>query len=324
MVLKSKRIISVLLVLTFVFVVVGCGSSTVAQVNGEKITQSQLDKRINKQKKLMEAQGAGFKAKKGDKTYKALEKQVLDGMIEELVTVQAAKKESALPTDKEVDQKLKEIKKSFKTQQEYKDALSQFGFTESEMKDYLKQQLASTKLMDKLTRSITVSDADVKKYYDEHKDEMKQPESIKIRDILVNTEADANKAIADLKAGKDFAQEAKEKSVDPKSKDNGGLYVDQQGGIEFWTKGQGLDRNFGKEVEDAAFALKKGAISQVVKGQNGFYIIKLEDKKEAKQLGLDEVKSSLTLYVTENKKQEKLTQYISDYKKKIEIKTFLK
>lgn len=310
----SKRLTALVLVFVFILVLSGCNANTVAKVNKDTISQSQLDKRISKQNKI-----------NGTAVTADSKKQVLDAMIDELLTVQAAKKEGVAPNKQEIDQKLKEIKQSFKNDKEYRDALKEFGFTDKEMNEYLAQQISAAKLKDKITKGISVSDDEAKKYYEDNKAEMKQPESVKIRVILVNTEDEANKIIADLKSGQDFAQIAKEKSKDSMSKADGGLVADKQSGIEYWAKGQGLDQVFGKDMEDATFNLKKGEYStKAIKGQNGFYIIKIEDKKEAKPLSFEEVKANLKTYLLQNKQLEKFNAYVADFKKKSDIKTYLK
>lgn len=122
-----------------------------------------------------------------------------------------------------------------------------------------------------------VTDADVKARYDKEVAALPQQEEIRARHILVKTEEEAKAIIADLDAGKDFIEIAKEKSTDPNKSEGGDL--------GYFTKGRMVP-----EFEEAAFALEKGAYSKApVKSQFGFHVIKLEDKRTAAPPSLEEV-----------------------------------
>lgn len=141
--------------------------------------------------------------------------------------------------------------------------------------------------------SMKVSDAEIKEYYNSHKDEFMEKESVKAQHILVKVNKDSDKAAwaaAKKKAemirnkavkGGDFAALAKEYSDDPGSKNNGGE-------LGFFARGRMVP-----EFEKAAFSLKKGEISQPVKTAFGYHVIKVEDKKQAHQKTLDEVKKEI-------------------------------
>ncbi|XAH22990.1 peptidylprolyl isomerase [Xylophilus sp. GW821-FHT01B05] len=123
--------------------------------------------------------------------------------------------------------------------------------------------------------------------YNAKPEQFRAPEEVRVRHILIrstepNAKATAEKLLADLKAGADFAALAKEKSGDPGSAAKGG-------DLGFIKKGQMVPA-----FEQGAFALQKpGELSPVVETNFGFHIIELEEKKPVSLLPFDEVKKGL-------------------------------
>jgi peptidyl-prolyl cis-trans isomerase C len=139
-----------------------------------------------------------------------------------------------------------------------------------------------------------VTDDAMHKVYDDAVKQMAPEEEVHARHILVATEDEA-KAIEDqLKKGADFATLAKEKSKDPGAAEGGDL--------GYFTKDQMVP-----EFADAAFKLDKGQISDPVKTQFGWHIIKVEDKRTKPTPTFDEVKTQLETYV-EHRAQADLVQ----------------
>lgn len=326
---KWHRVTSLVLAVTLLATVTaGCGkkpeNEAVATVNGEEITRGQLDKRLNKMEQVYKGQGLDFSTEQGKYMKQALERQLLDGMVEENILLQEAKKQGVLPSDAAVTAKVKETKDKFPSEAEFNKALKDYNMDIKEFEDWTRQNLALDALFNKVTKNITVSDAQIKKYYDDNQASFKQGEQVRVRHILIKfdtaqekvgrTDAQAKKeilAILDqINKGADFATLAKEKSEDTGSKDKGGEYT--------FSRGQMV-----KEFEDAAYSLKVGQITQQpVKTIYGYHIIKLEEKIPAKQRTFDEVKDELKSSLPLQKKQEAFTKFTNDLKKsaKIDIK----
>lgn len=160
------------------------------------------------------------------------------------------------------------------------------------IKEYLKKEIE---------QKVTVSDADAKTFYDGNKDKFKEPEKIKISHILVDTEPEAKDILAKLKGGADFATLAKEKSKCP-SKDKGG-------DLGLIGKGQTVP-----EFEKAAFALQPGQLSDVVKSQFGYHIIKVTEKQPERELSFDEVKDKLKQMLLSQKQKERFDSLVKELK----------
>jgi peptidyl-prolyl cis-trans isomerase C len=138
------------------------------------------------------------------------------------------------------------------------------------------------------------TDEAMHKVYDDAVKQMPPEQEVHARHILVATEDEAKGIEAQLKKGADFATLAKEKSKDPGAVDGGDL--------GYFTKDQMVP-----EFAEAAFKLDKGQISDPVKTQFGWHIIKVEDKRTKPTPTYDEVKSQLATYV-EHRAQADLVQ----------------
>ncbi|HLZ04789.1 MAG TPA: peptidylprolyl isomerase [Bradyrhizobium sp.] len=157
--------------------------------------------------------------------------------------------------------------------------------------DDFKKRMAFTKnrlLMDSLLAAkgkAATTDEAMKKVYDEASKQIAGEEEVHARHILVETEEEAKEIKAELDKGADFAELAKKKSKDPGASDGGDL--------GFFTKEQMVP-----EFSKVAFELKPGQISDPVKSQFGWHIIKVEEKRNRKPPAFDQVKSQIETYVT--------------------------
>lgn len=138
-----------------------------------------------------------------------------------------------------------------------------------------------------------VSEADAKKIYDEKISKMKPEVEVHARHILVDTKAEAEEIIKRLKNGEDFATLANEKSKDTNA---------EGGDLGFFTRGQML-----KPFEDAAFALEPGQISEPVKTQFGWHVIKVEEKRNQPLPSFDDVKEAIMGQLVQAKAQQVVT-----------------
>jgi peptidyl-prolyl cis-trans isomerase C len=163
--------------------------------------------------------------------------------------------------------------------------------------DDFKKRLAFTRnrlLMDSLLASegkaATTDDA-MKKVYEEASKQISGEQEVRARHILVETEDEAKAVVEELKKGADFAELAKKKSKDPGASDGGDL--------GFFTKEQMVP-----EFSAAAFALEPGKISDPVKSQFGWHVIKVEEKRNRKPPDFDQVKGQIETYVTRKAQAE--------------------
>ncbi len=158
---------------------------------------------------------------------------------------------------------------------------------------YQAKALRDAFFTDKLKTAVT--DADVRKAYDEQAAKVKGPDRIRARHILVATEDEAKAVIERLKKGEKFEDVAKEVSLDG-SKDYGG-------DLGYFTAAEMVPA-FSK----AAFALQPGEISGPVETKYGWHIIKVEDRKAGGPQPYDKVKAAIRLVLLRKQVQDKLEE----------------
>src|SRR6202140_811108 len=164
-----------------------------------------------------------------------------------------------------------------------------------------KKRLAFTRnrlLMDSLLategKAATTDDA-MKKVYEDASKQITGEQEVHARHILVETEDEAKAVKEELKKGADFAELAKKKSKDPGASDGGDL--------GFFTKDQMVP-----EFSTVAFALEPGKISDPVKSQFGWHIIKVEEKRNRKAPDFDQVKGQIETYVARKAQADYVTK----------------
>jgi len=164
-----------------------------------------------------------------------------------------------------------------------------------------KQKLAYTRtklLMETYLQSeakAAVTDAELHKVYDDAVGQMKSEPEVRARHILVETEDEAKAVVAELKKGADFAELAKSKSKDPGSADGGDL--------GYFTKDQMVP-----EFSEVAFKLEKGQLSDPVKSQFGWHVIKVEDKRNRQPPEFDKVRDQLENFVVRRQQSALITK----------------
>jgi peptidyl-prolyl cis-trans isomerase C len=157
-------------------------------------------------------------------------------------------------------------------------------------RDDFKTRLAFARnrlLMDNLLAvegKAATTDENMKKVYEDAAKQISGEQEVHARHILVETEDQAKKIEDDLKKGADFAELAKKESKDPGASDGGDL--------GFFTKDQMVP-----EFSAAAFALEPGKISDPVKTQFGWHVIKVEEKRTRKAPDFEQVKPQIETYV---------------------------
>ncbi|MCR4443047.1 MAG: SurA N-terminal domain-containing protein [Peptococcaceae bacterium] len=301
---KTPGLIAGLLVL--VLLAAGCGTRVAATVNGEKITEAELNKRVEQAAAWY---GYDLKSPENKDLTAQLQEQVLESLVMEKVVRQAAGEMKIEVKKEEIEEELKKIRDQLKTEENYADFLKKRKFTEKDLQTYIGNQLLLDKLFGEVTKDITAPSRDSRQYYEEHKEEFFVKEQVKARNIVVKTEEEAKNIISRLGSGEDFAKLAAELSIDPTAKETGGL-------IDYFDR----DAMYIQEFKDAAFSLKAGQYTKTpVKTVYGYHIIKVEDRKPARQYSFEEIKDELESRLLMEEKNEKFLTYVDDLIEKANI-----
>jgi peptidyl-prolyl cis-trans isomerase C len=247
-----------------------------ASVDGETITYADLDARLKTMPAYMQEQ---FNSPQG-------KKRLLDGVVEENLFYREAKARGLDKQDDYVDE-MGNIKRNIL------------------VKAYFDEMMEE--------RSVPTED-EIAAYYEEHKDDFSYNEYARARHILVATEAEARRIYSRLAEGADFAALARKYSIDPMSRENGGLIAQvilpQQG-----VQGLGQVPEFTK----ACFSLDIGEASQPVKTAKGYHIIKVEERGTHYIMPLEEARDDVVSRLSIEKRQDVQADLLAELKNKYEV-----
>jgi peptidyl-prolyl cis-trans isomerase C len=290
----------------------------VAEINGEPISRADFEKTLSEVFGAMGLQPSMLPAEQQSLLYRQF---IEDLIVDRLIDAAAANTEV---TDAEVDEELSKIAQQYGSQERLAEELSSTGQTIDDFKTRMKRLLRQRKWMDAQTpEAAAVTDTEVEKFYNENINEFAQPEVVRASHILIRVEEDADEATvaekqkqaADLaakaKAGEDFAALATEFSEDPTAKQNAG-------DLNFFPKDRMVP-----EFAEAAFAAEVNSISEPVRTQFGWHVIKVTDKKAAQTLPLAEVKEDIAEYLKDGQKQKAVEGVIANLRSQAQVKIHL-
>ncbi len=167
-----------------------------------------------------------------------------------------------------------------------------------------KMDLLVIELVRQEAQSVEVTPKEVDDFYAANKEQLKEPEERRIREIALATEAEARDALIQLLQGADFATKAKELSRAPSAKDGGDL-----GYIKKGTKSPQFDAVAFSDTLDI------GRISNIFKGADGlYYIVKLESRRQKEQKSLTERMDEIKNYLLLSKQQQKINGLVDKLK----------
>lgn len=245
----------------------------VATVNDEVITWSELRKAMEVERvKVAE----GLPKEEREKQRRALEKTFLDRMIDMRLQMQEAKRLEIDVADSEVEEAINDIKAKYKMSDEMlRESLKREGLSPDEYRIDLSRQILISKLVNREVRAnVLVSENDIEAYFASHEEEYHDEDKVKIRQIFFAAPGDAsqkrdmeevaNLIVQRLRAGEDFAELAGKISEDASGVSGGDLGYIKRGSVI-------------REVEEVAFALTPGEISDPFWSPAGLHIVLVED-----------------------------------------------
>jgi peptidyl-prolyl cis-trans isomerase C len=233
-----------------------------------------------------------------------MRKEAMDLLIEQELIIQAAESQGIEVTLEEVDAAFAEVSAPFDNPDEFTRRLETEGYTEESYREHLRRMIAASKYLDGIRAdAATVSDEELETYYRDNEYRLTLPEEVRVRHILLSWKPlgkpddraalhEQMQAILEkARAGEDFAELAKEYS-DDSTRINGG-------DVGFFRRGKMVPA-----FEAAAFALQPGEISEIVETPFGLHIIRLEERKEAHLLPLDEIREKLRAHISEERTEK--------------------
>ena len=328
---------SLTLWLLLVGLVAGCSSSNsaasedvVARVDGKDLTVAELEKQF-------QARINGAEQPPSPEEAEDLKFQLLNEMINDQIFLELAAKQQLTATDAEVDVKFNEVKSQY-TEEAFQAQLKQQKMSADDMKAELRKSITLDKLVNKeITSKITVSDAEIKDFYEKNRASFNLPEAYHVAHILVtpvpeagatNAKGDdaktidearqkAQRLLRDIQGGADFATVAHDYSEDAQSSPNGG-------DLDF----QPLDAltQIDPKLAQAVQRLKVGeTTSPAVETRFGFHIVKLIEKEAGGQKELSDarVQAQIRQVIFNRKDQSLKAAYSEVARNNADVNNFL-
>jgi len=286
------------------------GQEVIAKVNDEFILKSDFDREVANVKSVLEANGVDFSTAEGKKILREVKEKVLESMINDRLMLWQAREHNITLEDEEFNEAMKQLEKYHGGKDALETYLKQQGYDNKTFEAEVRNRLIINKFKEKLTADVKVTDEEVRKYYDENKEKFELPSpEIRASHILVDTEEEAKELLKKIKEGADFAELAKQYSEDPATKDLGG-------DLGYFGKGKMVP-----EFEEAAFALKPGEVSDVVKSEYGYHIIKVTGKRSS--LSFEDAKEDIRDNLENAKKDEEFAKHLELWEKQSKIEKYL-
>ncbi|WP_283704912.1 peptidylprolyl isomerase [Clostridium perfringens] len=326
-----KKIVASALVGVLMFSAVGCNmvektqaaidKTTVATVNGEKITLGEVDSHLKGVFTQMKSQYGDKYMDDPQVAQQILQQRqsVVQGLVTDKVLAIEADKLGIKPSEedikKKVDEKFDNIKKGMGDN--FDKALEAEGYTEDTFKDVIKNQVINEAVQDYIIKDVKVTDEDAQKYYDENKQQFVAKESgVLTKHLLFENEEEAQKAYDEIQSGKTtfndlFAKYENNKLENKKPiAENLGVVPAENSGLV-------------QEFVDGLKPLKEGEISKPIKTQFGYHIIQAGATYEkGAQLPFDEVKSQIIQILKQQKDSEKFKADMDQWKKDLNVKVY--
>jgi peptidyl-prolyl cis-trans isomerase C len=329
MLTERLRIIRVLLIFLFASAVFSSltlaeekqSSETLAAVvNGSVITQAELDSQINMIIDRLHKSGQFPSISELGQ----IKMQVLDNLIARELLYQESQKKGFKADQKVVDAQLGRLKAQFPNEAEFQNALSRMDLTEAGLRSKIERDLAIRRLVDdQISRKVSVSDKEIREYYESNPEAFQTPERVRASHILIKVDADSDESQKTeaqdkisqiqkkLKTGEDFSALAKEYSEGPSGPKGGDL--------GYFTRGQMV-----KPFEDAAFSMKSGEVSEMVETRFGYHLIKVTDKTSESIVAYEDVKEKLGEFLKQRKVQQEIEPYVNTLEKQAQIERLVK
>lgn len=337
---RIKKLIAAVAIFTLSISVMGCKmiektpeaiqKTVYATVGDEKITKADMDEEMKATiDQLKQQYGDDYANNEKIKDQlKQMKVQYLNAMVNEKLMLKNAESVGVTPTDDELneyaDKQIEQLKQAYPDDAQLQQVLEANGFTEDSYKDYAKKQYKLQKVQEAITADVEVTDDDAKAYYDENKDsQYTVGAGANAAHILIAEKgsdgnidfdaslAKANEVKAKLDAGADFAQLASEYGTDG-TKDKGG-------DLGFVAYNQA---NYDQDFLAGFKQLSEGQISDPIKSQFGYHIIKATGIKDEVVTPFDDVKKQIKSQLLQQQQSKAFNDKISEWKDAAKVKTY--
>lgn len=280
-------------------------TGTVAVVNGEEIPASEF----NEAAERLGAMGPGIPPS----ALGTFRDQLVQRLIDDALLKQSVGDKIDNVTQKDVEEEFNRFMDNFPSPQDVQTFYARTGMDEATLKEEMKTSIAvKSVLQEKYGAKVT--DEEIKKFYEENKQRFEKNEEVKASHILLkvpqNATPDAEKEVE--KKAKEIAKEAKADGADfaaLASKYSEGPTKSKGGDLGYFDR-----KRMVPAFADAAFKLEEGKVTDPVKTQFGYHIIKVMDKREARTVPLEEAREEIELQLERTKLRDAMRELMADLK----------
>lgn len=293
--------------------------SIAARVNNAIITSSQYEHERQDLKQELEQQDPST----ADKAFTEQQKDVLRGLIDRQLLLQRAD-DLGITGETELIKQLDKMRKDahLDTMEDLQKAAEQEGVSYEDFKEKIRDQIVTEQVISREVGSrLQPTSEEEHKFYDEHKNELAQPESIRLSELMISTEkatgddqiaaakAKADDLLAQIRRGASFEDLAKANSNGPSAAQGGDLGYFKRGALA-------------KQLEDMTFAMKAGDVSDVTRTKQGFVILKVTEHNPGGIPTFKEIEPRVMDAVYMQKLQPALRTYLEQLRIEAYIKVY--
>ena len=297
------------LFMLLLLIIAGTGTAediTVARVNGVAIPARELEEAID-----LLIPRAVFHGNVSAETRGEFRERALDDVIVRELQHQDARARGLKPDRQTVRQEMEKVRDRYPSKAEYRKALVQSGYTEETLKArFERDSLVKAVIAAVVTGPSRVNDAELREYYDRNAGAFTKPETARLRIISARDEKKAKDALALVKAGEDFGSIAARMSEDS--------YRIKGGDIGFIHRGR-----IYPALEDAAFRMKAGEVSDPILAEGSWFIVRVEERQPGRQIPFDEAKGKLKQDLEKKRTTELSEKWIAALREKAVIEIVL-
>ena len=295
-------------------------ATAVARVNGEVISQSDLDSALKGLEMQFQQQGRALPADQ----LPQIKRKVLDEMISRELLLQEARQKKVPDLDAKVDAEIAKLKQQVGGDQQFTDTLREAGFTVGQYRKQVQDNVLVQEMLRTMTLAIPeVGETEAQEFYKTNQERFKHPQLAHVRHILIrvppnstDVERQAKRATIDalrtrIDKGEDFAEVARKNSEDPGSAIKGGDLGTFQPGMMV------------PEFDAVSFSLEPGKLSDVVTTQFGFHILQVIDRKPAGEAPFAEVKDRIREGLRQQKAGEAARKHVEELRTTAKVEILL-
>jgi parvulin-like peptidyl-prolyl isomerase len=287
-----------------------------ARVDGVPIVQEQIDRRFDE---LLRERRLNIARIQDPAKVKALKREALDHLIGVELLWQDARRRGVAADAADIEGALAAEQQGFSGHDAYVQSLARRGHDEASYRRHVERMLAADRVAHEVvTRDVRIDESDVAAFYDANPRQFKQPERVRVRHIVAAVAAGADRSrkrdarqridalLGRVRAGEDFESLARHHSDD----------ATRTWGGELDAFGRGEQS---KPIEDVAFALEPGAVSNVIETAAGFHIVKLEQRLAGKSVPLDAARPAIRDHLLRTRGQEAIAAYVKVLRSRAQV-----